>query len=71
MHAIAMGVMVGFIGLVTYNDSQNLTIHLSIAILIAGIVCTSRLIVSDHNSKEIYWGFAFGMIALLIANWFT
>ena len=71
MHALAMGVVVAFVGMVAMNDSRNLTAYLSIAILIAGIVCTSRLIVSDHDQKEIYLGFLLGVVSLLLANYFA
>jgi len=40
---------------------------LAIALLITGLVCTSRLIVSDHSPKEIYWGLFFGLFCQLAA----
>jgi len=71
MHAIAVGVMSTFIGLLALSDSSNLSLYLSIAILISGIVCTARLVVSDHTQKEIYFGFFIGVFSQLAAHSFV
>ena len=67
MHTIAMGVMSMFMTLLAFNDSENLTLYLTISILITGLVSTSRLIVSDHTAKEIYSGLFIGAISQLTA----
>jgi hypothetical protein len=71
MHATAMGMMVCFMGYVTLNDSTNITLFFAFAVIIAGLVCTSRMIVSDHNQKEIYTGLILGALAQLLAIYFT
>ena len=71
MHAIAVGVMSTFMALLAFNDSANLTLYLSISILITGIVCTSRMIVSDHSAKEIYIGLVIGIFSQLAAHYFV
>lgn len=71
MHAISVGVMTTFLALLAFTDSSSFSLYLSIAVLIAGIVCTSRLIVSDHSQKEIYVGFLVGIISQLAAHYFT
>ena len=71
MHAIAVGVMATFISLLAFTDSSSFSLYLSIAVLIAGIVCTSRLIVSDHSQKEIYYGFLIGILSQLAAHYFV
>ena len=70
MHAIAMGVMTTFIAILTFHETVNLSLYLIIAMLIAGFVCTSRLIVSDHRPKEIYIGFIAGVLSQLAAQYF-
>lgn len=70
MHAIAMGVACTFISMLTLSQSTNLTLYLAGAILVAGMVCTSRLIVSDHTPREVFLGFFFGVIAQLAAHYF-
>jgi len=71
MHAISAGVMSTFIALLAFTDSSSFSLYLSIAILISGIVCTSRLIVSDHSQKEIYYGFLIGVFSQLAAHYFV
>ena len=71
MHAIAVGVMTTFIALLAFSDSSGFSLYLSIAVLISGVVCTSRFIVSDHSQKEIYYGFLIGVFSQLAANYFV
>lgn len=71
MHAIAMGVMSTFIVLLAISDTAGFTFYLSLALLIAGIVCTARMIVSDHTPKEIYYGFFIGVFSQLAAHYFV
>jgi len=71
MHAISVGVMVTFIALIAFTDSSSFSFYLSFAILITGIVCTSRLLVSDHSPKEIYYGLLVGMFSQLAAHYFV
>jgi hypothetical protein len=71
MHAIAMGVMCAFMVLLAFTDNINLILYLSISFLITGLVCTSRLIVSDHSTKEVYMGLILGIISQLAAHYFT
>lgn len=66
MHAIAMGGLVGIFFVIMQQNTMLMTWPLSIVILIAGLVCTSRFIVSDHTSKEIYSGLLVGFVCQLI-----
>lgn len=69
MHGMAMGILVFFIGMLALNQPMSYSVYLSIAILIAGLVCTARLIVSDHSSKEVYTGLFVGAASMLLAVW--
>ena len=71
MHAISVGVMTTFVALLAFSDSSSFSFYLSIAVLIAGIVCTSRLLVSDHSQKEIYYGLLIGILSQLAAHYFV
>ena len=71
MHAISAGVMTTFIALLAFTDSSSFSLYLAIAVLISGIVCTSRLMVSDHTPKEIYYGFMIGVFSQLAAHYFV
>ena len=71
MHAISVGVMTTFVALLAFTDSSSFSFYLSTAVLIAGIVCTSRLLVSDHSQKEIYYGLLIGIASQLAAHYFV
>lgn len=71
MHAVGCGGMLGLmIVVLNYNVSAPFTIPFMIAVIITGIVCTSRLIVSDHTQKDIYMGLFWGFISQIIAGAF-
>ena len=71
MHTIAAGIMVAFITYLGFSGVINATLNVSIAIFIAGLICTSRLIDSDHRPKEIYGGIIVGLLCFLAAIFFT
>ena len=68
MHAIGCGGMLGILIVVlNTNFALPFTLPLIIAILITGIVCTSRLLVSDHSQKDIYMGLLCGFLSQFIS----
>lgn len=67
MHAIGMGGWVGLFWAIAKEDTMLMTWPLALVILLTGIVCTSRLLVSDHTQKDIYAGLAIGFLCQLIA----
>jgi hypothetical protein len=67
MHAIGCGGMLGIFIIIMNTNSMLMTWPLSIALLITGLVCTSRLIVSNHTPKEIYLGLFVGLICQFAA----
>jgi len=69
MHAISMGIMIAFMALLSFTQPGNYTFYLSIAFLIAGLVCTARLIISDHSQPEIYAGLLVGCLSQWLAVW--
>jgi len=70
LHAISMGLMVLYMVYLAFDQSVNLGTYISIVLLVAGIVCTSRFIVSDHTNREVYGGLAVGMLAMFLAHLF-
>ncbi len=60
MHAMGMGGVIGLFLVIMVYNTMLMTWPLGLAFLIAGIVCTSRLILNDHTSKDIYLGFLLG-----------
>ncbi len=69
MHAISMGILLVFMALLSFTQTGSYGVYLSIAFLIAGLVCTSRFIISDHTPTEIYTGLLVGAFSQLIAVW--
>ena len=67
MHSIAMGGAVMFFLLLGFNDSSASGLYIGVALLCAGIVCTSRLILSAHNGFEIWVGLFVGALAQWVA----
>lgn len=68
MHAIAIGTAIAFLVGLSFQYDISFGLYLSVAFLIGGAVCTSRLILNDHQPAEIYWGLATGVMAVMLAN---
>lgn len=67
MHALSMGVVVMLLLLQSISSSVNYGPFVSIAMLITGLVCTSRLLLKDHQPFDIYAGLFLGALAQVIA----
>ena len=67
MHAIGCGGMLGIFIIIMKSNSMLMTWPLSLALLITGLVCTSRLIVSNHTQKDIYLGLLVGLVCQFAA----
>src|SRR5215213_9512612 len=70
MHTISVGVMITFILLLAFLTDVNYGFYIAIAFLLAGLVCTARLVNSDHSPVEVYTGLLIGIIAQLVASYF-
>lgn len=68
MHAIGMGGLIGIFLVIMFLNTMLMTWPLSAALLIAGLVCTSRMIVSDHTTAEIYAGLSLGLLCQAVAS---
>ena len=71
LHAIASGSAFAAIILFSFYYQTNLGIAITIVTLLAGLVCTARLIASDHTTQEIYIGLLVGILCQLIGYWFA
>lgn len=67
LHALGMGGLVSFIAILIFSFDGGSGQYLVMALLIAGIVCSARLILSSHNSFEVYSGLFLGAFAQVIA----
>lgn len=67
MHGIAVGALFILFLWMAVSGILFTGSYLSLAILITGLVCTARFIVSDHNPFEIYSGLLVGALCQLVA----
>jgi hypothetical protein len=63
MHAIAAGGLAMFFLLFSFRDPYASGLYLSTAILVGGLICTARMLVSDHRQLDIYAGILVGVAA--------
>lgn len=66
MHAIGLGGMLGLFIIVLWSNTMLMTWPLAAALLITGLVCSARLLISDHDSKDIYSGLVIGLLTQFI-----
>ena len=67
MHGLSVGVVITLLIILSLNSSANFGPYLSVALFIAGLVCTARLINNDHQPVEVYTGLFLGSVSQLIA----
>jgi hypothetical protein len=71
MHAMGVGGLLGLMLVVFFtNTSSPVTLPLVITLLVTGLVCTSRLIVSNHTQKDIYLGLLYGILCQAVGAGF-
>lgn len=70
MHALAAGSAAAYMILLGFASHEPMGVPIAIAALVTGLVCTSRLIVSDHHPTEIYWGLILGTLSQIVAGYF-
>jgi hypothetical protein len=63
LHAVAMGGLIAFFILFGAQDPFVSGLYLSMAILIGGVVCSSRMLLGAHNRFEMVTGFLVGFLA--------
>lgn len=71
MHALSIGVVVTLMFILSFSSTNNFGPYLSVALLVGGLVCTARLINSDHRPFEVYAGLLIGCTSQLIAWMFV
>jgi hypothetical protein len=67
MHSIGLGGWAGLFMVIAGTNTMLMTWPLAGVLLISGVVCTARLIVSNHTPRDIYTGFFLGAIAQFVA----
>jgi hypothetical protein len=67
MHAIGMGGLIGMMLMILFEGMMLSPLPFVIAVMLAGLVMTSRLIASDHQRGDIVAGFLTGLISQILA----
>lgn len=68
MHALGMGSFLGFLlSLILTGSPYVIFLPFMMVVLITGLVCTSRLILSNHTPFDIYSGLFAGMICAMVS----
>ncbi len=71
MHALGVGALSGLMIIIVFSGlSYAIFLPAMIVFIIAGCVCTSRLIVSDHSPFDIYSGLLVAILCQFIAYGF-
>lgn len=71
MHALGMGALAGLLILIVFSGFPSGTfLPLMIVLLLSGIVCSSRLVLSDHTLFDINSGFVIGVLCQVVAGYF-
>lgn len=68
MHALGMGAFLGLLLVIIFSGFPYVIfLPVMVVILLTGLVCTSRLIVSNHTPFDIYTGILFAILCQFIA----
>lgn len=68
MHALGVGALCGLMLIIIFSGySFAIFLTAMLTFIITGIVCTSRLIVSDHRPFDIYAGLSISILCQIIA----
>ncbi len=71
MHALGMGAFSGLMLVIIFSGlSYSVFLPAMLVFLLTGLVCTSRMIVSDHLPVDIYAGIFLGIVSQFIAQAF-
>jgi hypothetical protein len=67
MHAIGMGSWLGIFLIIMQKNEMLMTWPLVIVLLLTGLVCSARLLVTSHQPKDIYSGLFLGILTQVVA----
>lgn len=70
MHTAAAGSMLGILMVLMFSSPVNMVLPFFLALIIAGIIGTVRMIVGAHNNAEIWLGYIVGILVQVGAYWY-
>ena len=69
MHAMGAGTLFAFVILTSFFYQTFLGTDIFIITFLAGLICTARLLLSEHSTTEIYTGLIVGILCQLLGLW--
>jgi len=70
MHTSAAGSMLGILMVLMFTSSINMVLPFFLALIIAGVIGTARMILRAHYPAEIWLGYIVGILVQLGAYWY-
>ena len=70
LHGLGVGGAAAYMILLSMASMQSMGLVIAATTIVAGLVCTSRLIISDHRPFDIYWGVIIGAVSQYVAYLF-
>ncbi len=70
MHTAGAGSIIGILIVLMFNSPVNMSIPFFIALIVAGIIGTSRMILNAHLSGEIWLGYIIGILVQIAAYFY-
>jgi hypothetical protein len=67
LHALAVGGMVGFMLILTFNSDGSSPQYFALSLVLAGVVCSARLLTGAHKPGDVYMGFIVGVLSQIAA----
>jgi len=61
MHTTAAGAMLGIMLILLFTSPVNMVLPFFIALFIAGLIGSARMILGAHKAPEIWLGYALGL----------
>jgi hypothetical protein len=71
MHSMGTGGALACVLLTCLTYHSFLGLDIMLVTFLTGVVCTSRLIINEHSTFEIYLGLLVGALCQAIAYWFV
>jgi len=71
LHALGAGGMLCFMLLVVFGSDGGSAGYLAAAAVVAGLVCSARLVLENHRPADVYAGLVLGMLSQWVAVWLT
>lgn len=65
-HMIGIGGVIGALFCIAFLLNVNITVYLTLTLILAGLIGTSRLILNAHTPAQVYTGFLLGIICQVI-----